>query len=147
MQQRPISIEQRHGPNILIRLLYFFLFGFWFSGIWTAIGWILCVTIIGFTGWFVDAQSDAASGNTCTAAREPGDCRWADIPGRDTATPAVVASTLVHFCRVVVERNMAFRRMGIECIDHWDGYCLLDVRSSANNYHPCPSLMSAKAGV
>jgi uncharacterized membrane protein YccF (DUF307 family) len=47
VQQRPISIEQRHGPNILIRLLYFFLFGFWFSGIWTAIGWILCVTIIG----------------------------------------------------------------------------------------------------
>ncbi len=47
MQQRPISIEQRRGPNILIRFLYFFLFGLWFSGIWTAIAWMSCVTIIG----------------------------------------------------------------------------------------------------
>ena len=47
MQQRPISIEQRRGPNILIRFLYFFLFGLWFSGIWNAIAWMSCVTIIG----------------------------------------------------------------------------------------------------
>jgi uncharacterized membrane protein YccF (DUF307 family) len=47
VQQQPIRIEQRSGPNILIRVIYFFVFGLWFSGIWAAIGWILCVTIVG----------------------------------------------------------------------------------------------------
>lgn len=47
VQQQPIRIEQRSGPNILIRVIYFFVFGLWFSGIWATIAWILCVTIIG----------------------------------------------------------------------------------------------------
>lgn len=47
MQQQPLVIERRSGPNLLIRALYFFLFGLWFSGIWTAVAWVLCVTIIG----------------------------------------------------------------------------------------------------
>lgn len=40
-------ITQRYGPGLLIRALYFLVFGLWFSGIWAAIAWILCVTIIG----------------------------------------------------------------------------------------------------
>ncbi|MGQ9480117.1 YccF domain-containing protein [Chloroflexus sp.] len=47
MQQQPIRIEQRSGPNIPIRVIYFFVFGLWFSGIWATIAWILCVTIVG----------------------------------------------------------------------------------------------------
>jgi uncharacterized membrane protein YccF (DUF307 family) len=47
MQHQPIVIEQRSGPNLLIRALYFIVFGLWFSGIWAAIAWVLCVTIIG----------------------------------------------------------------------------------------------------
>ena len=31
----------------MIRALYFIVFGIWFSGIWAAIAWFLCVTIIG----------------------------------------------------------------------------------------------------
>ena len=47
MQHQPIVIEQRSGPNLLIRALYFIVFGLWFSSIWAAIAWVLCVTVIG----------------------------------------------------------------------------------------------------
>ncbi len=47
MQHQPVVIEQRSGPNLLIRALYFIVFGLWFSSIWTVIAWVLCVTIIG----------------------------------------------------------------------------------------------------
>lgn len=47
MQNQPIVVEQRSGPNLLIRALYFIVFGLWFSSIWAAIAWVLCVTIIG----------------------------------------------------------------------------------------------------
>lgn len=40
-------VVQNHGPNLLLRALYFIFFGLWFSGIWAAIAWVLCVTIIG----------------------------------------------------------------------------------------------------
>ncbi|MBC8074459.1 MAG: YccF domain-containing protein, partial [Chloroflexales bacterium] len=38
---------QPGGANILIRALYFIVFGLWFSGVWAAIAWVLCVTVIG----------------------------------------------------------------------------------------------------
>ena len=38
---------QDRGPGCLIRVLYFIIFGIWFNGIWAAIAWFLCVTIIG----------------------------------------------------------------------------------------------------
>lgn len=47
MQNQPIVVEQRSGPNLLIRALYFIVVGLWFSSIWAAIAWVLCVTIIG----------------------------------------------------------------------------------------------------
>mgnify|MGYP001277080067 CR=1 FL=1 len=47
MRNEPIVIERRDGPNLLIRALYFIVFGLWFSGIWTAVAWVLCVTVIG----------------------------------------------------------------------------------------------------
>jgi uncharacterized membrane protein YccF (DUF307 family) len=31
----------------ILRAAYFLLFGLWFSGIWAALAWLLCVTIIG----------------------------------------------------------------------------------------------------
>src|SRR5262245_61655307 len=46
MQSQPIVVRQS-GPGLLIRALYFVLFGLWFSGIWAAVAWLLCVTIIG----------------------------------------------------------------------------------------------------
>jgi uncharacterized membrane protein YccF (DUF307 family) len=36
-----------HGPNLILRAIYFLLFGLWFSAIWASIAWVLCVTIIG----------------------------------------------------------------------------------------------------
>jgi len=36
-----------NSPNIIIRIIWFFLIGLWLSGIWTAIAWVLCVSIIG----------------------------------------------------------------------------------------------------
>jgi uncharacterized membrane protein YccF (DUF307 family) len=46
MQAQPVIVRQS-GPNLLIRALYFVLFGLWFSGIWAAVAWVLCVTIVG----------------------------------------------------------------------------------------------------
>lgn len=40
-------VVQNRGPNLLIRALYFIFFGLWLSGIWAAVAWVLCVTIIG----------------------------------------------------------------------------------------------------
>jgi uncharacterized membrane protein YccF (DUF307 family) len=47
MQSQPIVVPQQNGPGLLIRALYFILFGWWFSGIWAVVAWILCLTIIG----------------------------------------------------------------------------------------------------
>jgi uncharacterized membrane protein YccF (DUF307 family) len=46
MQSQPV-IVRNSGPGLLIRALYFILFGLWFSGIWAAVAWVLCVTIVG----------------------------------------------------------------------------------------------------
>ena len=35
------------ADGLLIRALYFVLFGWWFSAIWAVVAWVLCVTIIG----------------------------------------------------------------------------------------------------
>ena len=32
--------------NLLIRALYFFVFGWWVSGIWLTIAYLLCLTIV-----------------------------------------------------------------------------------------------------
>jgi uncharacterized membrane protein YccF (DUF307 family) len=42
----PVLVRQS-GPGLLVRALYFFLFGLWFSGIWAVVAWFLCITIIG----------------------------------------------------------------------------------------------------
>lgn len=42
-----IVVPQSRGPGLLIRAIYFVLFGLWFSGIWAGIAWFLCVTVIG----------------------------------------------------------------------------------------------------
>ncbi|MGQ9549752.1 MAG: YccF domain-containing protein [Roseiflexus sp.] len=47
MQHRPVVVEQRSGPHLLLRALYFIVFGLWFSSIWAAIAWVLCITLIG----------------------------------------------------------------------------------------------------
>lgn len=36
-----------NSPHIIIRIIWFFFIGLWLSGIWTAIAWVLCVTVIG----------------------------------------------------------------------------------------------------
>jgi len=40
-------IRQERGANLLLRAVYFLVFGLWFSAIWATIAWVLCVTIIG----------------------------------------------------------------------------------------------------
>ena len=47
MQSQPILIQRNDGPGLLIRAVYFILFGWWFSAIWAVIAWVLCITIIG----------------------------------------------------------------------------------------------------
>ena len=47
MQSQPVVVARQSGPGLLIRALYFILFGLWFSGIWAAVAWVLSVTIIG----------------------------------------------------------------------------------------------------
>jgi uncharacterized membrane protein YccF (DUF307 family) len=46
MQSQPVIVRQS-GPGLLVRALYFILFGLWFSGVWAVVAWVLCVTIIG----------------------------------------------------------------------------------------------------
>ncbi len=41
------TIQRDRGVNLLLRALYFIFFGLWFSSIWAALAWFLCVTIIG----------------------------------------------------------------------------------------------------
>jgi uncharacterized membrane protein YccF (DUF307 family) len=47
MQSETIVVPQQNGPGLLVRALYFILIGWWFSGIWAVVAWILCLTIIG----------------------------------------------------------------------------------------------------
>ena len=47
MQSQPIIVTRNDGANLLIRAIYFVLIGWWLSGIWAAIAWLLSVTIIG----------------------------------------------------------------------------------------------------
>jgi len=47
MQTQPVVIQRSDGAGLLIRALYFVLFGWWFSAFWAVIAWVLCITIIG----------------------------------------------------------------------------------------------------
>jgi uncharacterized membrane protein YccF (DUF307 family) len=40
-------LRTERGANLLLRIVYFLIFGLWFSAIWASIAWVLCVTIIG----------------------------------------------------------------------------------------------------
>lgn len=40
-------IRQERGVNLILRAIYFVVFGLWFSAIWASVAWVLCVTIIG----------------------------------------------------------------------------------------------------
>jgi uncharacterized membrane protein YccF (DUF307 family) len=43
-----VSIEQEDtSPSLIVRGVYFLLFGWWASGVWLSIAWALNVTIIG----------------------------------------------------------------------------------------------------
>lgn len=43
-----VTVSQSNTPiHWLLRAIYFVLFGLWFSGVWAAVAWVLCVTIIG----------------------------------------------------------------------------------------------------
>lgn len=43
-----VSVEkQSESPSIVVRAVYFLLVGWWASGIWLSVAWILTVTIIG----------------------------------------------------------------------------------------------------
>jgi len=43
-----VSIEQEDsGPGLIFRGIYFLLFGWWASGLWLSIAWILNLSIVG----------------------------------------------------------------------------------------------------
>ena len=47
MTTSTVRIEQEKGPGWLVRALYFVFVGLWLGGVWTAVAWVLVVTIIG----------------------------------------------------------------------------------------------------
>ena len=47
MQSQTIVVPQQNGAGLLVRALYFILVGWWLSGIWAAVAWVLCLTIVG----------------------------------------------------------------------------------------------------
>jgi uncharacterized membrane protein YccF (DUF307 family) len=40
-------VRQERSVNLILRIIYFIVFGLWFSAIWASVAWVLCVTIIG----------------------------------------------------------------------------------------------------
>jgi uncharacterized membrane protein YccF (DUF307 family) len=47
MQSQPIIVARNDGASLLVRAIYFIVIGWWLSGIWAAIAWLLSVSIIG----------------------------------------------------------------------------------------------------
>ncbi len=47
MSGRQPVIVQNQGPNLLIRVIYFLLIGWWLGGLVSGVAWFLNVTIIG----------------------------------------------------------------------------------------------------
>lgn len=41
------SVEINNTPHLLLRIIWFVFVGWWLSGVWSAVAWILSVTIIG----------------------------------------------------------------------------------------------------
>jgi len=41
------TVLRSNEPHWLLRLVYFVLFGLWFSAVWAVIGWVVSITIIG----------------------------------------------------------------------------------------------------
>jgi len=35
------------APSLLLRVIYFLLFGWWFTGVWINVAWVLNVTVVG----------------------------------------------------------------------------------------------------
>jgi uncharacterized membrane protein YccF (DUF307 family) len=56
-------VVQERGTNLIIRAVYFIVFGLWFSGIWAALAWVFCVTIIGlpFGLWMLNRLPQVAT--------------------------------------------------------------------------------------
>lgn len=40
-------VEVAQSPNIIIRIIWFLFIGLWLSGVWTAIAWVISLTVIG----------------------------------------------------------------------------------------------------
>ncbi|NJP06484.1 MAG: YccF domain-containing protein [Chloroflexaceae bacterium] len=40
-------VKRRRGPGCFLRMVYFIFVGIWFSSIWAALAWVLCLTILG----------------------------------------------------------------------------------------------------
>jgi uncharacterized membrane protein YccF (DUF307 family) len=47
MTSSTVRVEQEKGPGLLLRAIYFIFVGLWLGAVWTAIAWLLNVTIIG----------------------------------------------------------------------------------------------------
>lgn len=47
MTSSPTYTATVRQPNLLLRVVYFLLFGLWFSAIWASVAWVLSVTVIG----------------------------------------------------------------------------------------------------
>jgi uncharacterized membrane protein YccF (DUF307 family) len=41
------TVYVSRSPNILLRVLWFVVLGWWLSGVWTAVAWLLCVSVLG----------------------------------------------------------------------------------------------------
>jgi uncharacterized membrane protein YccF (DUF307 family) len=63
MTNQTITIPQKTGPGLLVRAVYFVFFGLWLSGIWAAIAWFLCITIVGlpFGLWMLNRLPQVAT--------------------------------------------------------------------------------------
>lgn len=57
------TLVRERGPGLLLRLVYFVFVGLWLSGLWAAVAWIACVTIIGLPlgTWMLNRLPEVAT--------------------------------------------------------------------------------------
>jgi uncharacterized membrane protein YccF (DUF307 family) len=53
------TVVYKHGPNLLVRFIWWLFIGWWASGIAVAVAWLALITISRYPGSVADVQPDA----------------------------------------------------------------------------------------
>jgi uncharacterized membrane protein YccF (DUF307 family) len=70
--ERLSTITTQSAPPLILRAIYFLLFGWWFTGIWINLAWVFNVTLIGLPVglWMLDRTPQVLTLRPMTSALE-----------------------------------------------------------------------------